>query len=294
MRRAALAAAALALLAGCGAEDESKPASTRLVKPGKPPLVNAFALDPANGSFLMSTNKGFFRIARDGKRVQRLASTLKAKEGTSKLGTFLAFVPLGGKKYLGSGHPDQKGKGLPEFLGTIASDDGGRTWRDVSRMGIADLHVIRPIHDRIYAFDAVLGGMLISEDGGKKWAEKLGPRGLIVDFVVDPEDPDYLIATTEDQTYRSTDRADTWRPLEPVPSPRFAWPKPGVLYRALKDGTFELSSDRGERWERVGEIDGEPWRLHAVDDKQLFAAMADGAIQGTDDGGKTWEAVFTP
>lgn len=293
MRRALLAIACAAVAGACGAPDD-KPASTRLVKPGKPPLVNAFAIDPRDDSFLLSTNRGFFRISKDGKKLERITSRLEAKEGSSRVGTFLAFVPLGGGKLIGSGHPDQKGTGLPQFLGAIESDDGGRTWRDVSRMGIADLHVIRPIHDRIYAFDAVLGGMLISSDGGRKWVEKLGPRGLIVDFVVAPDDPDYLIATTDSQTYRSEDQADTWRPLEPTPSPRFAWPKPDALFRAQKDGTFERSGDRGERWERVGMIDGEPWRLLALDERRLFAALADGSIVGSEDGGETWEAVFEP
>ena len=293
MRRALLALGCALAIAGCGAPEE-RPASTRLVKPGKPPLVNAFGIDPRDGSFLLSTNRGFFRISKDGERLARLTSTLEAREGTSRVGTFLAFVPLGGAKLLGSGHPDEKGSGLPQFLGAIASDDGGKTWRDLSRMGIADLHVIRPIHDRIYAFDAVLGGMLISKDGGRQWTEKLGPRGLIVDFVVAPDDPDYLIATTENQTYRSEDQADTWRPLEPTPSPRFAWPEPDALFRAQKDGTFERSADRGERWERVGSLDGEPWRLHAVDARRIYAAMSDGAIMGTEDGGETWEAVFEP
>ena len=294
MRRPLALALALAVAgAGCG-DDGGDAASTRLVKPGKPPLVNAFDIDPRDESFLMSTNRGFFRVSPDGKRLTRLRSTLRATEGTSRVGTFLAFVPLGGARLLGSGHPDGKGTGLPQFLGAIASDDGGRTWRDLSRMGLADLHVIRPIHERVYAFDAVLGGMLISEDGGKKWTEKLGPRGLIVDFVVAPDDPDYLIATTEDQTYRSTDQADTWRPLAPVPSPRFAWPAPDVLYRARKDGTFEVSDDRGETWDEIGRLDGEPWRLKAVDERTLFAAMSDGAIQGSKDGGKTWRSVFEP
>jgi hypothetical protein len=292
-RLLALLALVACVTAACGKEE--KAATTRLVKPGKPPLVNAFSIDPTDGTFLMSTNRGFFRITKDGKKLTRLKSSLTAKEGKSPVGTFLAFVPVGtGGKLLGSGHPDDKKSGLPAFLGAIESDDDGKTWRSLSRMGIGDLHVIRPIHNRIYAFDAVLGGMLISTDDGKNWTEKLTPRGLIVDFVVDPTDPDYLLATTDSTTYRSTDQGDTWRPLEPVPSPRFAWPKKDVLYRAQKDGTFEVSSDRGESFEPVGRMDGEPWRLHTVDEKHLFAAMSDGSILKTDDGGKSWGTVFTP
>ena len=42
------------------------------------------------------------------------------------------------------------------------------------------------------------------------------------------------------------------------------------------------------------ELGGEPWRLHAVDERRLYAALADGTIAGTEDGGKTWEEVFVP
>ena len=51
-----------------------------------------------------------------------------------------------------SGHPDQRT--LPQYLGYLRSDDGGRNWRVVSRLGDADLHKIVFKHDRLYAWDA--------------------------------------------------------------------------------------------------------------------------------------------
>ena len=294
MRRAALIALAALAVGACGGDDE-RPASTRLVKPGKPPLVNAFDVDPRDGSFLMATNRGFFRIARDGGKLTRLRSSLSAPEGRSRVGTFLAFVPVGkGGEMLGSGHPDEKKSGLPQFLGVLRSADGGRTWRSVSRMGLADLHVIRPAHDRIYAFDAVLGGMLISDDGGKDFVERPTPRELMTDFVVAPDDPRFLLAASDDGVFRSTDEGEGWRPLPPVRGARFAWPSPKKLYRTTAEGEVQLSDDRGQTWQGRGRIDGEPWRLKALAGEHLVAALATGAIVESRDGGREWDEVFTP
>jgi photosystem II stability/assembly factor-like uncharacterized protein len=146
----------------------------------------------------------------------------------------------------------------------------------------------------VYAFDAVLGGMLISQNEGRSWSERATPPGLMIDFVVDPDDPDYLVSATEDGVFRSDDGSETWRPLEPGPSVRLAWPAAGALYRAEKDGRVRVSDDRGESWRDVGRIDGEPWRLKAVSEQELFAALADASIHSTGDGGRTWRPLFTP
>ena len=69
MRRAGvlaglLAAAALAAT-GCGG-DTSSGKSTRLVDLSKkPPFVNSLDIDPENGDFLLTTNRGFWRIDPD-------------------------------------------------------------------------------------------------------------------------------------------------------------------------------------------------------------------------------------
>jgi hypothetical protein len=153
--------AALAL-AGCGdrktgatAGDERR--SSRLVDfTKKPPFVNALDIDPADGRFMLTTNRGFFRIEPESGKVERVRGTVSAEGKTSPVGTFLELVSVGPGKLLGSGHPDDKDN-LPQYLGFIRSEDGGRTWRVLSRLGEADLHKIIELHDRMYAFDAVLG-----------------------------------------------------------------------------------------------------------------------------------------
>lgn len=295
---AILAAVALLGLAGCGSDDGAGgdgKLSSRLVDfSQKPPFVNALDVDPADGSFLLTTNKGFWRIDKEGETVRKQRSTVRAGSAASPVGTFLYAMFTGPGKLIGSGHPDDQRSKLPQFLGVLRSDDNGRTWQVVSRLGDADLHSARIAHGRMYAFDAVLGAMLISRDQGETFTERFTPKGLVIDFVVDPEDPEYLLAATEDQLFRSEDEARRWRPLLSAEGIRLAWPAAGALYRADKDGTFQKSDDRGESWDQLSRLEGEPYKIKAMDAEHLFVALSDGTIVESTDGGRGWETVFEP
>ena len=164
----------------------------------------------------------------------------------------------------------------------------------MSRLGAADLHKIVISHDRMYAFDAVLSAIVISEDGGRTFSEHFTPRGLIIDFEVDPSDPERLVASNDGELFRSEDGADTWRPVVQAEGIRLAWPAPDVLYRADKDGTVRLSEDRGDTWEDVGRVDGEPYKFKVIDEQHLYLALSDGTIMETTDGARSWKAVFEP
>lgn len=298
--RAALLAVALALelaVAGCGSGAPGEgggPRSDRLVDFSlRPPYVNALDIDPETKDFLLSTNRGFFRIGRGSGRVRPLRGTISAAGRRATVGTFLEFKVTGPRRLIGSGHPDQKGA-LPAFLGFIRSDDGGRRWRVVSRLGDADLHKIVLAHGRMYAFDAVLGALLISGDGGRTFTENFTPRGLIIDFEVDPADPQHVVASNADELFRSTDAGASWRPLDRRQGIRLAWPAPDALYRALKDGTVQRSADGGQTWDGAGAVDGEPYKLKPVGRDELYLALSDGTIMHTTDGAKTWRAAFRP
>ena len=146
----------------------------------------------------------------------------------------------------------------------------------------------------MYAFDAVLGAILVSEDEGRTWTERFTPRQLILDFVVDPEDPDHLIASTEEQIYRSQDGGEKWRPSAQGSAPRLDWPAPDALMRADKDGLFQVSKDGCQTWERRGRIEGEHWKIVATDADHAFIALSDGSILETKDGGRSFDDRFRP
>lgn len=290
---AVLVAGAAVAAAGCGQESGggSLERTSTLVDPDTEPLVNSLVRRD-DGSFLLTTNKGYYRVSADGKDVAPVrGAVVQAPSGSAPVGTFLEIADVGTDDLLGSGHPDES-NALPEFLGFLRSTDGGKTWNVVSRLGNADLHVIRRVGETIYAWDAVLGAVLVTTDGGRTFKENFTPRSLVVDMVVDPSDGKRLLISTEDALFRSTDQGKTWRPLPPAPGVRMAWLPSGELFRARKDGTFEQSSDQGDSWKPVGKLPGEPWKLDAVDARSMYAALSDASIVKTTDGGRTWSVFF--
>jgi hypothetical protein len=300
--RALIATLALLVLAGCGSNSQQgspdggpDERSERLVDYAlQPPWVTALDLDPATGDLLLGTNKGFWRIKPDDGSITRIQGTIAYRGKSDTVGTFIEVEPLDENRWVGSGHPDNQNT-LPQYLGFIESTDQGKTWEPVSRMGDADLHKIVQAHGKLYAFDAVLSAMLITEDGGKTFEERFTPRGLIADFVVDPEDPDYLLAATEDQLYRSEDGGDTWRGVVSGTGIRLEWPEPGRLIRADQDGTVYESTDRGATFSPIGKIEGEAYKFETTDDpNHLYMATSEGAILETLDGGRSWKEIFTP
>jgi photosystem II stability/assembly factor-like uncharacterized protein len=296
MKRLALAGALLAL-AGCGGGGESaEPASSgsdRLVDFSlEPPFVNSLEEDADSGDLLLTTNRGFFRVDPDTDEVTEQKATIEHEGKTATLGTFLELDTAPDGTLVGSGHPDP-GSDMPQYLGYIRSADGGRTWEVVDRYGLADLHKIVFLHDRVYAWDAVLSALLISEDGGKSFSEHFTPRGLVLDFEVDPDDPDTIVVSTEEQLYRSTDGGDSWRPALREQGVRVNWPEPDKLFIATRDGRIQVSADGGDTYEDVGEVDGEPYVLKQGGDG-LLLALSDGTVLTSADEGASWEEVFIP
>ena len=286
------------VIAGCGDSQGDRaggPPSSRLVDLTKPaPLVNALDIDPTTGDFLLTTNRGFYRIDPGTSRVTKVNATVDARGESSALGTFLEIAVAPSGRLVGSGHPDRQGS-LPSVLGLMESGDGGRSWRVVSRLGAADLHKIVFKHDRMYAIDAVAGALLQSRDAGKTFGEQFTPVGVpINDFEVDPANPGRIVAASESALYRSDNAGRTWKLLANNFGIRLAWPAPDSLYRALKDGAVQRSADGGATWQSSGRVGGEPYEFKAVSRHELYLALSDGTILRTQDRGQTWRESFRP
>jgi hypothetical protein len=284
---AALAVSLLTLATGC-----SSTALQVVDAQSRPPYIDAFAVNPKDGSLLLATNKGLFHIDADGKKGRPLRSEVKVSNKGSAFGDKVsAFAFVGPNRLLGSGHPDDPT--VPGNLGLMQSSDGGASWKAVSRVGLSDLHVIKPQGGLVFAYDTVLGAAIVSSDSGKTFAERDAPAEPVTDLASDPQDPNYLLAASVNSLAVSTDQARSWKTLGPADQPQLAWGAHG-LFRADAGGIVSTSKDRGRSWKQVGRLEGNPGKLVETPDGKLYVALDSGIVQISTDGGRNWKRLFKP
>jgi len=281
-------------LVGCGQEDSGASAEAQLAVPwvdpdGEPPLIGSLSANPTDGSLLMGSNTGLFRIAPDGGTPARVVGELSTPDGSGKISDSMVARFTGPDELIGSGHPGS-GSSLPSALGLIRSSDAGRTWDVVSELGTSDFHALAVSGDLLIAPLFGQAQILVSRDGGRRFEARSAPLPL-VDLAADPGDSRRWVATSEQGIFVSTDEGRTWRQRDPTPNVRLAWAAPRELYRIDPGGPVKVSADGGETWQDRGSTGGEPQALTADQEGTLFAAALDGTVQRSEDGGRTWRAL---
>jgi photosystem II stability/assembly factor-like uncharacterized protein len=286
-----LVAVAAALVAGCGGGEPSPSSGSAERTPawvdagGEEPLVGSLAVDPADRTVWLSTNRGLYRL-RDG-RPRRVAGTLRTARGSGRISAQLVVGFAGPGRLVASGHPDT-GSALPPVLGLIDSRDGGRTWKSVSELGAADFHALEVSGERLVAAQYGEAAINVSDDRGRTWRGRSAPA-VTVDLAVDPSDGDRWVVTTADGVFASSDAGATWRPVDVAPNGRLAWDERGTLHRADPDGVVLASTDAGRTWTRVGGRGIEqPQALAAPRAGELVVAGPDGTLSRSRDAGRTW------
>lgn len=238
-RRLALAAAVIAVFAlgGCGEDDAARtdaPPSGLLSAPATPaaeanavvdpaappPTINALDIDPESGEFLLTTNRGFFRIGRDDGEVTQVRATVRSGANSAAVGTSLVSRNRGrtfSEQLTPSGVPIADLEVDPANPRRIvaASDAemyrsaiGGAAWKLLG--GASGARLAWPARDALYRA-LKDGAAQVSADGGSSW--KTAGRIDGEPYRVKAVSRDELYLVIGDGTILHTrDGAKTWEP----------------------------------------------------------------------------------
>jgi photosystem II stability/assembly factor-like uncharacterized protein len=273
-----VAVVALALAATQLVRDDDSSSGDAVTEPGVA-HVHGLGINPADGSLIVATHFGSFRIAADGDDAVRIGDSFQDTMG---------FTVAGPDHFLGSGHPDLEGvrAGEPTRLGLIESTDGGETWTSLSLSGEVDFHGLAFAHGRAYGWDSGTGRFMVSADR-RDWDTRSTLD--LAGFAVDPENPQHIIGAGPAGLLESTDGGRTWDQLDGPQLLAVSWQADAGLWGADPDGVVWRRAGAG--WERAGKLPGEPQAFLATGDA-LYAAVHDeadvtGIYRSTDDG-RTW------
>lgn len=240
--------------------------------------VHGLGVDPKDGALYAGTHYGLFRVSGSGE------ATLVA----DRVQDFMGFTVVGPGHFLASGHPGD-GQDGPSSLGLIESTDSGQTWQSLSLSGEADFHSLEYRHGMVYGLNSLTGGFMVSQDK-QNWETR--SQIPMADFAVSPDDPDVVLATTEQGLVRSEDGARNFDLVAAAPILLLVtWAEDGTIVGVEPDGTVHASSDDGQSWQQRGSLDAAPQALTATDAGEVFAAV-DGAILASTDGGRSFAVRY--
>ena len=180
--------------------------------------------------------------------------------------------------------------------GVVASEDEGRTWRDVSR-GIAGLHSVASLWIDPRRPATILAGTFRrayrSDDAGATWRgafEGMELDSEVFSLVGVPGSPDEVWAATCGWVYRSGDRGGSWvrhrEGLDDRRTPSFLALAGGRLLAGTTGGLFS-SDDGGQTWMRRTPRDlvVEAIAQHPARPSRILIGTEGAGVWASDDGG---------
>ncbi len=240
--------------------------------------VHGLGVDPGDNTLYAGTHYGLFRLPEEG-QATRIADRVQ---------DFMGFTVAGPDHFLASGHPGE-GQDGPSSLGLIESTDGGQTWASLSLAGEADFHALEYRHGQVYGVNSMTGEFMVSADK-KNWETRTDLP--MADFAVSSDDPEVILATTEQGLAGSEDGGRSFTLVRGAPPILLvSWADDGTLVGLGPDGTVYVSSDGGEAWEERARLDGSPEALAAVNETEIYAA-AGGAVLASTDGGRNFTVRY--
>lgn len=263
-------------------DDASRPVEAGAGEPGVS-HVHGLGINPADGSLIVATHFGSFRIAPGGDDAVRIGDSFQDTMG---------FTVAGPNRFLGSGHPDVAGsrRGQPTRLGLIESTDAGASWTAISLSGEVDFHGLAFAHGQIYGWDSSTGRFMVSSNQ-RDWDTRSTLD--LFGFAVDPDNPDHILGAGSDGLTESVDGGRTWNGSEGPQLVTLSCDRDAGLWGADLGGI--VWHRVGSEWNRAGALPGEPQALLATPDA-LYAAAHDengvtGIYRSTDDG-RSWDLRY--
>jgi len=293
--------------------------------------ITDLAVDPTDTSrwFVASASGGVWRTENSGTTWKPVFD----QEGSYSIGCITLDPNNPYVVWVGSGENNSQ-RSVSWGDGVYRSRDGGETWEN---LGLEHSEHIGKIlvdpRDSNVVYVAAQGplwnsggdrGLYKTTDGGATWKKvlEISPDTGVNDVVMDPRDPDVLIASSyqrrrhvwtlidggpESTIYKSTDAGATWRKVEKglpkVDKGRIGLAispaDPDVVYAIVEaardEGGFFRSSDRGETWEKRSKyVSGSPQYYNEIfaDPKDVDRVYSmDTWMHVTEDGGKTFKKV---
>ena len=239
---------------------------------------------------IIGTGLGLFRLGPDAKQAEPIEAELVTPAGSGAISPNLVLRFTGPRSLVASGHPTG-GSALPENLGLIRSEDGGKSWTPLSLLGEADLHALDARGDHVAGQPADEARLLVSADGGRSFEERTPPAAPI-DVDLDPANPERMVITTAEGIFASADSGATWRQRDVLTVETYtAWSEDGPLYRVEAGGSVKVSEDGGESWSETGSVDGSPTTVTVDARGRLYVALAGAVLKRSDDGGRTFVQI---
>src|SRR5258706_8459614 len=267
--------------------------------------VVGFAVDPDNSDryFVAVASGGVWRTVNNGTTWTPVFDT----QGSYSIGTVTIDPKNPSAVWVGTGENNNQ-RSVSYGDGVYKSEDGGRTWRN---MGLRKSeHIARILIDRRdsnVVYVAAPGplwkgggerGLYKTTDGGKTWTSliKTGEYTGVADVIMDPRNPDILLAAThqhqrryytlihggpESAIWRSVDAGKTWTKVAGgIPAGElgriglaYAPLNPSIIYAQVEAnegrGGLYRSSDKGITWEKRNSSDSQgQYYAHVVGDPE--------------------------
>lgn len=263
------------LVTACAPQENQNVSDDSPVQESSFAHVHGMAVASETDQLLVATHNGLFTVEEGS--VEQVGPVID----------LMGFALDGEGRYYASGHPGP-GSDLPNPVGLIESNDGGKTWQELSRQGESDFHAMAVSEEGVIGFD---GTLRISADG-QEWAEasdQIKPANLAA-----LPDSKVVLATTREGVQRSEDGGYTWKLPKGAPVLLMtAFADAETAVGVAPDGQVHISRDAGLSWKATGGTAAEPGAITAAPGNEavrIWIATAEG-VQFSDDSGASFSTL---